>query len=81
MVIKLYFHSLLSVNACIRKRWPFQCKVRVYIKSNVARNLLIVTVSVSHCFVFSWCLESLEDAGWRKVHPRKFIWKLQYVWH
>lgn len=59
MVIKLYFHRLLSVQACIRKRWLFQCKMRVCIKSNVPRNLLVIAISVSHWFVFSLQLDSL----------------------
>lgn len=59
MVIKLYFHSLLSVRACVGKRWPFRCKMKVCIKSNVAQSLLGITISVSLWFVFSWCLESL----------------------
>lgn len=54
MVIKLYFHSLLSVHTCVRKRWLFRCKMRVGIKSNVARSLLVIALSVGHRFVFSW---------------------------
>lgn len=35
------------------ERWLFQCRMRACRKSNVARNLLVITISVSHWFVFS----------------------------